>query len=66
MKEPINLINSGIKLEKGKRYKAEVSFLIMEDMDSNLIYEVIVQAIVKSGGGRTMVKNFIESNSDER
>ena len=66
MKEPINLINSGIKLEKGKRYKAEVSFLIMEDMDANLIYEVIAQSIVKSGGGRTMVKNFIESNSDER
>jgi|UPI0003A86563 hypothetical protein len=65
MKEPVTLINSGIKLEKGKRYKAEVSFLVLEDMDANLIYEVIAQAIVRSGGGRTIVKDFIEINSDE-
>lgn len=65
MREPVDLINSGIKLEKRKRYKAEVSFLVLEDMDTNLIYEAIAQAIVKSGGGRTMVKDFVESNSDE-
>ena len=61
----MDLVNSGIKLEKGKRYKAEVSFLVLENMDANLIYEVIAQSIVKSGGGRTMVKDFAESNSDE-
>lgn len=65
MREPVDLVNSGIKLEKGKRYKAEVSFLVLENMDANLIYEVIAQSIVKSGGGRTMVKDFDESNSDE-
>lgn len=65
MREPVDLVNSGIKLEKGKRYKAEVSFLVLENMDANLIYEVIAQSIVKSGGERTMVKDFAESNSDE-
>ena len=52
MREPVDLVNSGIKLEKGKRYKAEVSFLVLENMDANLIYEVIAQSIVKSGGKR--------------
>lgn len=65
MREPVDLVNSGIKLEKGKRYKAEVSFFVLENMDANLIYEVIAQSIVKSGGERTMVKDFAESNSDE-
>lgn len=60
MIKPENLIDSGICLKKGKRYKAELSFLVLEDMDANVIYEVVARAIIRVSAGRTKVENFIE------
>lgn len=52
MIEPKRLGN-GEKLERGKEYRAEISFLVLEDVDSNAIYEAIAEAIVETGGART-------------
>lgn len=53
MIEPNELVNSGKCLKAGKRYKAEISFLLFEDMDENVIYEVVAKAIANKAAGRT-------------
>jgi len=62
MIEPKELNNSEFILEKGKRYKAEISFLIGDDdINSNAVLETVAKAIVHLGGFRTEIKDYKET-----